>query len=245
MTGDTLYVPRTYRHWVNSRDLTASEVIVKETDILVRASSNLKIKAEKLVFKYRKSLESYIARHPEFQTSLEPVSTGDDAPSIVKTMAQAAARVSVGPMASVAGAIAEFVGDGLAEFSSEIIIENGGDIYMKSLKTRVVGIFAGDSPLTGKVGLEIPPEITPTGICSSSGTVGYSLSFGRTDATIIIARSAALADAAATALGNMVKEPADIAKAIAFGKTIPEIRGAVIILGAEMGIYGDINLVTM
>ena len=194
-----MYQPRTYRHWVKDKGLVSFNVAVKETDLYVRALSNLKSKTRKLVLKYRDLLERYIERHPVFLTSLEPLPLSDDAPLMVKAMLAAASKAGVGPMASVAGAITEFVGNELANFSPEVIIENGGDIYLKSLEKRVIGIYAGKSPLTGQIGLEINGEDTPLGICTSSGTVGHSLSYGKADAVVVLSPSATLADAAATA----------------------------------------------
>ena len=235
-------MPRVYRNWIQSKDLVSFEVMVRETDLQIRASSNLKVKTEKLVLKYRNSLESYIRRYPEFQSSLKPVDVNNDAPKIVKAMAETALKAGVGPMASVAGAIAEFVGEELLAFSDEVIIENGGDIYIKSLKKRIVGIYAGSSPLTGKIGLEISPEGTPVGVCTSSGTVGHSLSFGKTDAAVVVAKSTALADAAATAVGNLVQAPEDIEKAVEFAKTVQGVRGIIVIIGDKMGVWGDIKI---
>ncbi len=203
--------PRTYRYWVESKDLIPFKVIVKESDLYILALTNLQRKAYRLVVKYRSILEKYIEQHPIFLTSLEPIPVDEDAPHIVKVMAEAGEKAGVGPMAAVAGAIADFVGTELSAFSPEVIIENGGDIYLKSSRKRVVGIYAGKSPLTGKVGLEINGEDTPIGISTSSGTVGHSLSFGKADAATVIAGSATLSDAVATAIGNLVKAPADIA----------------------------------
>ncbi len=234
--------PRTYRHWVEDKDLISFKVIVKETDLYIRALSNLQRKAYKLVLKYRRILERYIEQHPIFLTSLEPIPIRGDAPHIVKQMAEAGERAGVGPMAAVAGAIADFVGTELSAFSPEVIIENGGDIYLKSSSRRVIGIYAGKSPLSGKIGLEINGGDTPIGISTSSGTVGHSLSFGKADAATVIAESATLSDAVATAIGNVVKEPADIASAIEFGKTIPGVRGIVIIIGDNMGLWGQVKL---
>lgn len=217
--------------------------VVRETDLYVRARRNLKRKALKAITKYRAPLEEYIEQHPEFLTSLEPVEVGQDAPQIVKTMAEATATVGVGPMASVAGAIAEYVGKELLPFSPEIIVENGGDIFMKTLRKRLVGIYAGASPFTGKIALEIQPEETPLGICTSSGTVGPSLSFGKADACIILSSSTALADAAATAVGNVVLEASDIPRGIDFAKNIDGIRGLVIIKGDHMGTWGEVQVV--
>ena len=234
--------PRTYRHWIEGKDLIPFNVTVKETDLYIRASSNLTRKAHKLVLKYRQQLENYIEQHPTFLTSLEPLPTPREAPHIVKQMTEAAQKAGVGPMASVAGAIAEHVGKELLAFSPEIIVENGGDIYLKSLTRRTVGIFAGKSPLTGKIGLEINARDTPLGICTSSGTVGHSLSYGKADAVVALSESATLADAAATAIGNLVSQPGDITSAIEFGKSISGLKGLIIIKDANMGVWGEVKL---
>jgi len=236
------YQPRVYRHWIEGKDLVAFNVAEQETDLYIRAVSNLQRKARRLVSKYRRQLEKYIEKNADFQTSLEPVNVPESAPAIVREMAAAGTKAGVGPMAAVAGAIAEFVGRELMEFSPEIIVENGGDIFLRILKKRVVGIYAGESPLTGKIGLEINPLDTPLGVCTSSGTVGHSLSFGKADAVVIIAPSATLADAAATAIGNRVKQPGDMDKALNIAREIGGLKGAVIIIGDKVGVWGAIKL---
>ena len=236
------YQPRVYRHWIEGKDLVAFNVAEQETDLYIRAVSNLQRKARRLVSKYRRQLEKYIEKNADFQTSLEPVNVPESAPAIVREMAAAGTKAGVGPMAAVAGAIAEFVGRELMEFSPEIIVENGGDIFLRILKKRVVGIYAGESPLTGKIGLEINPLDTPLGVCTSSGTVGHSLSFGKADAVVIIAPSATLADAAATAIGNRVKQPGDMDKALEFAREIGGLKGAVIIIGDKVGAWGRVKL---
>jgi len=240
-----MYQPRAYRHWVKGKDLVSFNVVVKETDLYIRATTDLKRKAVKLVLKYRDTLERYIERHPSFLTSLEPVAIGDDTPRIVKSMSESARKTGVGPMASVAGAIAEFVGSQLLAFSPEIIVENGGDIYLKSLGKRLIGIYAGKSPLTGKIGLEINGEDTPIGICTSSGTVGHSLSYGEADAVIVLSQSAALADAAATAIGNLIIQPSDIPNGIEFAQGIDGLKGVVIIQDDKVGLWGEVKLCQM
>jgi len=240
-----MYEPRTYRHWIKDNDLTSFNVVVKETDLYIRASTNLREKAYKLVLKYRNALESYIRQHPDFVTSLEPLPVSDDAPRIIIEMSAAAEKVGVGPMASVAGAIAEFVGNELSAFSPEIIIENGGDIYLKSLEKRIVGIYAGELPLTGKIGLEINGQDTPLGICTSSGTVGHSLSYGKADAVVVLSKSATLADAAATAIGNLIVQPGDIPNGLDFANGIDGLKGVIIIKGDKVGLWGDVKICQM
>ena len=237
-----MYEPRTYRHWIKDKDLVSFNIVVKETDLYIRASRNLERKALKIVLKYRNKLERYIEQHPTFLTSLKPLPVDEKAPLIVKEMSESAARVGVGPMASVAGAIAEFVGSELLAFSPEVIVENGGDIYLKSLKKRLIGIYAGKSPLTGKISLEINEKDTPLGICTSSGTVGHSLSYGKADAVIVLSKSATLADAAATAIGNLIVQPSDIPSGVEFAKGIDGLMGVIIIKDDKLGIWGEVKI---
>jgi hypothetical protein len=177
-------------------------------------------------------------------TALEPFPVGADAPAIAKVMAEAAKKVNVGPMAAVAGAFAEFVGKELTRYSAEVIVENGGDIYIKTAKARLVGIYAGeDSPLTGRVAIKIEPQDTPLGVCTSSGTVGHSLSFGKSDAVVVLSPSAALADAAATAIGNLVKTETDVQAALDYARTIKGVVGTAVLINDKMGVWGKINLI--
>jgi hypothetical protein len=234
--------PRFYRLWSRDSDLVSFTVVVKETDLYIRAGRNLRKKALAAVLKHRELLEGYIARHPGFAAALEPFAVGADAPFVVRMMAEASARVGVGPMAAVAGTIAELVGRELLDYSAEVIVENGGDIFLMLVKPRLVGIYAGSSPLTGTVALRIEPDDTPLGVCTSSGSVGHSLSFGTADAAIVVSPSAALADAAATAVGNLVKTEDDLQRAIEFVKDVPGISGIAVIRGEKMAVWGHINL---
>ncbi|OGO02509.1 MAG: thiamine biosynthesis protein ApbE [Chloroflexi bacterium RBG_13_53_26] len=240
------YQPRFYRHWVKDKDLVSFSVVLEESDLYVRARRNLRRKTLKVLMRHRASLEGYIERCPEFLTSLEPVAVGEDAPPIVRAMAEAADKVDVGPMAAVAGAIAEYVGKELLPFSREVIVENGGDIFLKIMKSRSIGVYAGESsPFTGKIGLEISPEETPLGICTSSGTVGHSLSFGSADACIVLSRSTPLADAAATAIGNLIGYADDIPRGIDFARSVEGVRGVLILKDDRIGIWGDVKIVTV
>lgn len=237
--------PRFYRHWIKGGDLVSFEVMVKQTDLHVRSRRNLSDKALDSVLKHRASLENYIKHHPLFVTTLEPYQAEAEAPAIIKEMARVSQLTGVGPMAAVAGAIAEAVGRDLLAFSPEVIVENGGDVFLKVHKRRLVGIFAGDSCFTNRIGLEISPKQTPLGICTSSGTVGHSLSFGSADAVVAVSPSAALADAAATALGNVVSSPDDIPRAVEKAQTIKGLQGVVVIVGDKMGVWGKVRIVPL
>ena len=236
------YEPRLYRRSCQSDDLTPFSVVVKETDLFILAEKNLEEQAKKAVISCRAALEEYIERHPVFLTSLEPLPADDQASGIVSTMILAAQKANVGPMAAVAGAVAEFVGRELLNYCQQVIVENGGDIFLSSTRKRLVRIFAGRSPFSNRICLEIEPEHSPLGVCTSSGTVGHSLSFGQADAVVIISPSAALADAAATAIGNMVKTADDIDQALAAAQMIEGVEGAVIIKDERAGFWGKVKL---
>lgn len=224
-------------------DLVFFTVQVKETLLSIHAQQDLKGKALKAVLKYRADIEEYMSKYPEFLISFQPLPIQENIPAIVKEMLLAAGEASVGPMAAVAGAIAEYVGKELLPFSSEIIVGNGGDIFIVSQKRRTIKIYAGNSPLTGKIALQIEPEETPLGLCTSSGTFGHSFSFGKADAVIAIAPSASLADAAATAIGNLVESAAHIPKAIEFAQGIKGLRGVAVIKDNEMQTWGKVKII--
>jgi uncharacterized protein len=237
-----MYEKRTYRNLVKTDDLVKFEVMVKETDLLVRAERNLSKETRESVLKYRHQLETYIAMKPEFQKSLIPLRDDPYAPEIIQEMIQSSQLAHVGPMAAVAGAMAESVSKDLLHHSREVIVENGGDIYLTISKERTIGIYAGDSPLSLKIGIVIEPEETPLGICTSSGTVGPSFSLGKANAVCILAKSSALADAAATAVGNIVKEKKDIELGLERGREITGVLGTLIIIGERMGVWGNMKL---
>ena len=238
-----MYERRFYRDGVILPDLLSFEVKVFETDILVFSDKMLKQRTEELVYKYRKEILDYIDKNSSFKSSFAPIDMDDDAPQIIKDMIAKSSLAGVGPMAGIAGAIAEYIGKGLAKESKEVIIENGGDIFIKTDKERSLSIYAGKSPLSGKIGLRILPDKTPLGICTSSGTVGHSKSFGIADAATVIAPSAVLADCVATETGNLVKTQDDLKKAIDYAKSIDGIKGALVILGGKLATWGEIELI--
>ena len=236
------YEHRNYRDYSASEGLVSFTVAVKETDLFISAERNLEKEALDAAVQARYILETYIQQRPEFRTSLVPIADDTHAPLIVQAMLQAASTCNVGPMAAVAGAVADFVGNELLNYSREVIIENGGDIFFKINRPITVGIFAGASPLSERLALKIQPSDEPFGICTSSGTVGPSLSFGTADAATIRAKSAALADAAASAVGNAVKTADDIQKALDLGQSLGCIDGIVIIKDDKLGVWGNMEL---
>jgi len=233
---------RTYHNWVKDSDLVSFRAVVKESDLQISAIGDFRVEALAEIKRCRADLEAYIDQHLDFLVALDPIDASGDAPSIVTKMARAAKKASVGPMAAVAGAIAEDVGHALLKRSAEVIVENGGDIFISTKKPRRVGIFAGDSPLSGKLAIEVAPEDSPLGVCTSSGTVGHSLNFGLADAVVVLSSSTALADAAATAVSNIVLKADDIPAAIKLAQSIDGVSGVVIIIGDKLGVWGKVKL---
>lgn len=240
-----VYKKRTYRGRIRARKLHSFCVRVKETDLWISAGLDLEKEARDLVFQCRYEIESYIRTHPIFETSLQPLSPDPYAPPLVKEMIETTREVGVGPMAAVAGAIAQYVGTALLEYTGEVIVENGGDIYLKAERPLTVSIFAGDSPLSERIGLSIPVEQMPLGVCTSSGRIGHSLSMGVSHAVSVLAASAALADGAATALANTILEKKDLEEAASAARNIPGIFGGVAILGDTMASWGEVSLANL
>ncbi len=239
------YEERAYRNYVKADNLIKFEVIEKETDLLILAESNLFDKALASVLKHRTELEEYITIDPQFEKALSPRKVKREAPPIAKEMEKYSRIAKVGPMAAVAGAMAESVGRDLLPFTNEIIVENGGDIFLKINQVRKVGVYAGKSSFSEKIALELDPRPEPFSICTSSGTVGPSFSFGKADAVVIIAKQAALADAAASAIGNVVNEVTDIEKGLELAKKIKGLEGVLIIKDDQMGAVGRVKIVAV
>jgi len=239
------YQRRFYRDWVRCKDLRLTRIIDKETDLQILTNKPLdKNFVKERIQQYRWDIESYIIKEKRFLTALGPIAVELNAPPIVKGMAEAAKLADVGPMAAVAGAIAESLGrDLLKKGYKDVIIENGGDIFLATRKSRVIAIYSGKAKLWQGLSLKIKPKDAPLGICASSGTVGHSLSFGCADSVVVLSKSAFLADAAATAVANRVKSKKDLPAALDFGRSIKGVRGAVIIFRNKMMSWGNIEFV--
>ncbi len=225
--------------------MIASEVKMAETDLHILADGPVTEQALLAVAKVRAEIEGYIRQHPLFLSSLVPLPLDTAAPPPVREMLAAGLAAGVGPMAAVAGVIAEAVGRALLKQGlTEVIVENGGDIFVARRQPSVAAIYAGESRLSGKFGIQLRPEQMPCGVCCSSGTIGHSLSFGVADAAAVVAPSAALADAAATCLGNAVKsrDKKSVSQAIEAVRSIAGIIGVIVIAGEHLGAWGDIEL---
>ncbi len=240
------YRQRFYRKWSHDSDLIDQEVIVRETDLFILSNKRIeKALIRDLIIKYRGQIEDYIKKDVNFLNSLSPISVERNAEPIIKMMAKYSQMADVGPMAAVAGAIDDFIAKDLLKFCDELILENGGDIFIKATTPRTIGIYAGELKNFRNLAIKIKPEMTPLGVCTSSATVGHSLSFGKADAAIVLAENATLADAAATLLGNSVKRTEDSKRALESVKKINGIIGAVVIIEDCLSSWGKVEFVKM
>ncbi len=240
-----MYQKKTYRNHIKNKDLINYTVICKESDLNISSKTNLDIEALKYINKYRNDIISYADNNKPFYRSLKPITVDDKSANIVKHMAKASKAASVGPMATVAGAISHYVGNSLLKYTDEIVIENGGDIFLKCNTKKNILVHAGNSPFSNKIAISVSAKEEPLGICTSAGTVGHSLSFGNADGVVILSNDTLLADATATAIGNMVSTTDDINEGIEFGKSIKGIKGILIIIKDKLGAWGDIELVKL
>ncbi|WP_372679988.1 UPF0280 family protein [Desulfosarcina sp.] len=236
---------RTYRQRVRRVGLRSFRVVCQETDLMVQADRLLDDEAREQVLVCRGQIDGYIKRYPAFAVTLEPWREQAFAPEIVREMIAAGTAAGVGPMAAVAGAVAESVGRRLLDFSRDVVVENGGDVFIKTKGPVVAGLFAGRSPLSMKLGLNVADSGDGIALCTSSGTVGHSLSAGSADAVCVVSHSCALADAAATAIGNRIRSAKQIKAGIAFGQQIAGVMGVVVVAGREMGVWGQVELVPL
>jgi ApbE superfamily uncharacterized protein (UPF0280 family) len=235
---------RFYRQWIKPGDLIKTHIAVEETDLLIlsKRRPDLKFIRER-IYCLRQDIKDYIARDRRFAVSLKPINVELNAPAVIRLMAEAGRACNVGPLAAVAGSIAQLLSQDLTERGyGELIIENGGDIFLaRQKKDRIISIFAGKTKFSGKLNLLIKPARTPCGVCTSSATIGHSLSFGNADSVVILAKQAALADSLATATCNLVKSRHDLKRAINFAKKFSGVFGVVIILKDNLASWGQIE----
>jgi hypothetical protein len=238
-----MYEQRFYRDFGPSERWEAYRVRVESSDLYIRSRGNHALWVQSLVRDIRAELKAHIRRRPEFLESMAPLQPGKKVHPVIARMYRAGQKAGTGPMAAVAGAVAEFVGLKLLHRCQEVVVENGGDTFLKLSEPGLSTIFAGKSRFSGAIGLRIEPEQTPLAVCTSSGTVGPSVSLGRADAATIVSPDACLADAVATAAANLVRSKEDLQAGLEYALGIEGVSGAVLILGDELAVQGDVELV--
>ncbi|AMK12404.1 UPF0280 family protein [Pseudodesulfovibrio indicus] len=247
MGGRHLSAERGYRRMVRAREGEVRfQVGVEQTDLLVVAELDLRDEVAAYVARVRGEIKNWILFHPEFAESLVPVPVPDTAPDVVRAMAEAAAKCGVGPMAAVAGAVAQAVGDAFADRSPNILVENGGDTYLRSTRERVVALLA-DPGSGAAIGLRLEENAFPVALCASSGTIGHSLSLGSGDLVAVRAEDARFADAAATALANLLDSEADMDRVLRRARELAAegLQGVFAQYDAKVAAWGDLELVAL
>ncbi|HSV97462.1 MAG TPA: UPF0280 family protein [Spirochaetota bacterium] len=237
------HAERFYREFAGTKRWTSFRVKIGTSDLYVRANGDYSVELERIVTDARDALLDHIAGQDCFLASFEPVVRVEAAHPVIEAMYRASEAAGVGPMAAVAGAIAEHAGRAILDRSGEVIVENGGDIWLALRDAVTLGVYAGTSLFSGALGIRIASERTPAGVCTSSGRVGHSFSFGRADAATVIATDAALADAVATGTANLVCDEDDLEAAAAYAMSVPGVRGTLVIKGERMIAQGEIELV--
>jgi len=241
LIGFDPYADREYRALHNAPDLGYFRVSIDETDLHIGTRIPLREEAFLLALEARQQVQAEIQDRPRFLTTLSPLRLHGTETPLIRSMLNAGILADVGPMAAVAGAIAAYVGQGLRQKSPEVIVENGGDVYLFGPKERLVAVHAGSNPLSGMLAVAVTPE-SGLGVCTSSGTVGHSLSLGKADAAMVISPDCALADAAATRLGNLVSGSDRLEQAVETICRIDGVLGALVIAGDRLAIQGQVDL---
>jgi len=234
-----VYTDRYYRTWVSNKKLFRFIVLLHESDIEIATDSDLTERACRALFDIRKNIEDYIVLNPQFAPAMKPVAHDDNAPCIVRKMMRVSGIWDVGPMASVAGAIAEAVGESISALTDTVIVENGGDTFVRADHTIDFALYAGEeSPFSGHFGFSVDAP-GGMGICTSSGIVGHSFSDGRANAVTVIAESCAFADAAATAIANRIKFPDDVDQELeTFARVGRGLSGIIACCGERFAVWG-------
>ena len=233
-----------YRACMRAEGLVYFRVTEGETDLYIGAQKELGREALEAVREVRALVSGIIQKRPLFQRSLAPLDPfGEEAEPLMK-MYRAGSIAGTGPMAAVAGMIAEHTARALLLLSPEIVVENGGDVFLAGMHKRTVAIVAGNSPLSGKLGLTATPG-PGFSVCTSSGTYGHSLSFGKADAAVVCAADAALADAVATMLGNKCKNESCLGGAVEWAAALPGVTGAVAVMGEKLAAAGQIEFTAL
>jgi len=219
------------------------EVSYRESDIYLSCDKPLDEKVVKsLIKKYYDDIASYIRSYPNFLTSLTPWEEDSFAPSIVKDMIAASKVSGIGPFSCVAGGISWYVGRDLLKYCNELILENGGDLFLKINEDKRVGIYLGESFSPNFITVKIKKKEFPFGIASSSSCFGHSLNFGRADLVTVIALDSLLADSFATAFSNKIKRIGDIKKVISEAKEYSFIKAVVVAFEGRIAVWGEVEL---
>jgi len=235
---------RFYRNFLSAKKEICFQIVIEETDLLIKAEKHLEKEISSYVQFLRAQIKSYIEIYPQFLTSLSPLDLDPKAPYLVQQMLKAAKTAQVGPMATVAGAIAEAIALKFVSESPNLIVENGGDTYLCSTTDRIIGILTEEKQKIN-LGIRIPKKDFPCSLCASSARIGHSLNFGQSDLVVVKSPSGALADGLATYLSNLLKTKDDLYPVLNLAQKIKKITGLFIQIQGQIGVWGDLELIAL
>jgi len=236
-----MYEERLYRNKILSK--FKLEVSFKESDLLICSDKEIaKEKAQAILVKYYEQVEKYIMENPLFLTSLSPLEIDQTAPAIIKEMLEASQVTDIGPFSSVAGAVAQYVGEELLDYCQEIIVENGGDIFLKINQDKIIGVYLGQEFKVNNLNLKIKKREQSFGVASSSSFLGHSLNFGKVDLVSVVAKDIIIADSFATAISNRIKKIEDVDKILVEVKNKLPIEGLLVAFGGKIFLWGDLEV---
>lgn len=217
-----------------------AKVEIGETAATIAAERRYIADAVAAIRSERGHIERKVRQDRFFLTTFEPYEACADDPPVVKRMCDATAKAGVGPMASVAGAVAAEAVEAMVRAGcAHCWVDNGGDIALKLDKAITLEVFS-DLDSGKAFGFDLSPTQKPMGICSSSGRLGHSISFGNSDVVVAIAEDAVLADALATAIGNRVVDRESLKTCFDPFKSIPGIIGSLAVLDGEVAVFGKV-----
>lgn len=236
-----MYEERFYREQIISK--FKIEVSYKESDLLICSDQEIvKEKAQSILVKYYNQIEEYIKKNPLFLTSLSPLESDRSALPIIGEMLESSKITGIGPFSAVAGAIAKYVGGDLLSCCQELVIENGGDIFLKINQDKIIGVYLGQEFKMNNLNLKIKKRKHPFGVASSSSIIGHSLNFGKADLVSVVADNIIIADGFATAISNRIKSIEDIEKILAEAKDNLPIQGLLVAFEEKMFLWGDLEV---
>jgi len=236
-----MYEERFYRHYSKHRH--SLEITYRESDLYIVSDKEIDKKlAQTTLIKYYTQIENYIKKNPKFLSSLSPLEIIDPAPPIVKDMFEASKLAGIGPFSSVAGAVALYTGKSLLKFCNQIMVENGGDIFLKINKDKKIGLYLGENFHPQIITIKIKKRDYPFGICSSSSTIGPSLNFGRADLLSVIGKDAIISDVFATAYSNKIRKEKDINEVINEARSNSFIEAIIISFENKIFFWGNVEI---
>ena len=226
------------------------QIVVEQSDLWITVRDDCPADLESIalaqVNSIRSQIRAWMELEPLFGPSLTPVPVPAHAPEVIRRMSEAAALMHVGPMATVAGAVAELTARELVRFSPDCLVENGGDLMLHSTRDRAISLLSEPSVGTG-FGLLVKKEEFPLSICASSASIGHSLSLGQGDLAVVKARDAFVADAAATAFCNRLHRPEDVGAVAEYAAAFAYagIQGVFLQCCGQIGVWGNMELTTL